>query len=68
MAKPSSSPPVKLPIQTLTQANALRDQRYRRTQELRLRTADDIRAFVNDVGLCLLFPVNNIEMPNIYQA
>jgi hypothetical protein len=68
VAKPSSNPQVKLPIQTLSQANTLRDQRYRRSQKLRLRTADDIRGFVNDVGLCLLFPVNNIEIPNVYQA
>jgi hypothetical protein len=56
------------PVITLTRAQALRDARYRRTQKLRLRTPEDIRAFVDDVGLCLLFPVKNIEMPNVYQA
>jgi hypothetical protein len=53
---------------TLTRAQALRDARYRRTQKQRLRTPDDIRAFIEDVGVCLLFPVKGIEMPNVYQA
>lgn len=56
------------PLLTLSQANALRDGRYRRKPNLRLRNAQDIRGFVDDVGLCLLFPVQNIEMPNVYQA
>ena len=53
---------------TLAKATALRDQRYHRTQKLRLRTPQAIRQFVEDVGLCLLFPVNTLETPNIYQA
>jgi hypothetical protein len=53
---------------TLAQALAARNTRYRRLRNLRLRNADDIREFVDDVGLCLLFPVQGIEMPNVYQA
>ncbi len=56
------------PLLTLTQANAQRDRRYCRRPNLRLRNVEDIRRFVADVGLCLLFPVQTIEMPNIYQA
>lgn len=55
-------------ILTLEEANARRDRRYRRQPNLRLRTADDIYHFVDDVGLCLLFPAKGIEMPNVYQA
>ena len=55
-------------VMTLAKATALRDQRYRRTLKLRARTPEAIRQFVDDVGLCLLFSVNNIEMPNVYQA
>jgi hypothetical protein len=46
----------------------LRERRYRRTPALQCRNADDIRDFVNDVGICLLFPIQKIEMPNIYHA
>lgn len=46
----------------------MRNARYRRARNLRLRDADGIREFVNDVGLCLLFPVQGLEMPNVYQA
>ncbi len=53
---------------TLIQANARRDRRYCRRPNLRLRNVEDIRRFVADVGLCLLFPVQTIEIPNIYQA
>ncbi len=33
-----------------------------------MKRADDIRAFVGETGVCLLFPVRGIEMPNVYQA
>jgi hypothetical protein len=46
----------------------LRDDRYRRKHALRLTNEDDIRAFVNEVGLCMLFPVNGVELPNVYQG
>ena len=53
---------------TLAQAKAQRDRRYCRRPNLRLRNAEDIRRFVDDVGLCLLFPVQNVEFPSLYQA
>ena len=55
-------------IITLAQALARRNRRYHRTPGLRLRTAADIQQFVDEVGLCLLFPVQGIESPNVYQA
>ena len=55
-------------LYTLTQAKALRDQRYHRKPGLRLRNVEDIRQFVAEVELCLLFPVQTLEMPSLYQA
>ena len=59
-----------VPKQTLTlaQAQALRNRRYHRTPGLRLRNADDIRKFVDDVGICLLFAAKGIEIPSVFQA
>ncbi|MCS6846333.1 MAG: crosslink repair DNA glycosylase YcaQ family protein [Anaerolineae bacterium] len=55
---------------TLTRAQiaALRNDRYHRRRDKRLASAEDIRAFVNEAGVCLLFPVQGIELPNVYQA
>jgi len=53
---------------TLAPANTRRTQRYRRTKPQRLQTPEAIREFVDDVGLCLLFPAQGLEMPNVYQA
>jgi hypothetical protein len=53
---------------TLAEANALRERRYHRKLDLRLTSQQDIRAFVDEVGACLLFPAKGIEMPNVYQA
>ena len=47
---------------------AERERRYRRLSALRCQNVDDIRNFVNDVGICMLFPVQGIEMPNVYHA
>ena len=53
---------------TLAQATKLRTQRYRHTKLQRLQTPEAIRQFVDDVGLCLLFPAQGLELPNVYQA
>ena len=45
-----------------------RDRRYHRMPALRCTTDDDIRAFVRDIGVCLLFPVKGVELPSVYQA
>lgn len=53
---------------TRAQLEAARNRRYRRSAQLRCKSPEDIRAFVDDVGLCLLFPVQGVEIPNVYQA
>lgn len=53
---------------TLKQIEAMRNERYHRRRDLRLTREEDIRHFVNDAGVCLLFPAQGIEMPNVYQA
>jgi hypothetical protein len=53
---------------TLKSVEALRNERYHRRRDIRLTSEDAIRRFVNDAGVCLLFPAQGIEMPNVYQA
>ncbi len=45
-----------------------RNLRFRRKPGLRCRNEEDIRAFVEDVGFCLLFNVNGVTAPTVYQA
>ena len=47
---------------------AQRDRRYRRRPELRLRTEEDAANFVDEVGLCVLFPVQGMELPSLWEA
>lgn len=53
---------------TTAAAAKLRKERYRQTRLLRLQNAEAIQQFVNDVGVCLLFPAQGLEIPNVYQA
>lgn len=53
---------------TLKHIEALRNERYRRRRDIRLTSTDDIHRFVDNAGVCLLFPAQGIEMPNVYQA
>lgn len=53
---------------TLKHIEALRNERYHRRRDLRLTNENDIRRFVDDAGVCLLFSAQGIEMPNVYQA
>jgi hypothetical protein len=46
----------------------LRNERYHRLPSLRLRTEDDAVRFVDEVGFCLLFPVQRIELPSLWEA
>jgi hypothetical protein len=41
---------------------------YRRTPERRLRTVEDARVFVEEVGFCHFWPIKSIEMPNLFHA
>jgi hypothetical protein len=53
---------------TREQTLALRDRRYHCTPALRLRHEDDAVAFVDEVGFCLLFGDQSIEMPTLWGA
>lgn len=44
-----------------------REARYRRRMSLRVTTPAEAKAFVDDVGFCLLFPTQ-IEMPSLWDA
>ena len=41
---------------------------YRRTPERRLRTVEDARAFVEEVGFCFFWPIKGAELPNLFHA
>ncbi|MBU0493388.1 MAG: winged helix DNA-binding domain-containing protein [Chloroflexi bacterium] len=47
---------------------AWRDRRYRRRPDLKVQTEAEARVFVDEVGLCLLFPVQGIELPSLWTA
>ncbi|MFQ6058429.1 MAG: DNA glycosylase AlkZ-like family protein [Anaerolineae bacterium] len=55
---------------TLTQAQVeqLRNERYHRLPARRLRSEDDAVRFVDEVGFCLLFPVQGMELPSLWEA
>lgn len=47
---------------------AERDRRYRRQIGLRLRSEEEAARFVDEVGLCVLFPVQRMELPSLWEA
>jgi hypothetical protein len=47
---------------------AAREARYRRRMNLRITSQEQAQEFVNDVGFCYLFPIQNIEMPSLWDA
>jgi hypothetical protein len=46
----------------------VREHNYRRTPERRLRTVEDARAFVDEVGFCHFWPIKGVETPNLFHA
>lgn len=50
------------------QLTRLRDERYRCKPSLRLRSEQDAVRFVNEIGLCYLWPITGIEMPSLWAA
>ncbi len=46
----------------------LREHHYRRTPQRRLRTPDEARAFVEEVGFCHFWPIVGAELPNLFHA
>jgi hypothetical protein len=57
-------------MKTLTKHDVhdLRAARYRRRMDLRVTTRDQAVEFVNEVGFCFLFPIQNVEMPSLWDA
>jgi len=47
---------------------AERDRRYRRRTEIRVGTEEEAARFVDEVGLCILFPVQRMELPSLWEA
>jgi hypothetical protein len=47
---------------------SLREQRYRRRMNLRVTTPTQAIEFVDDIGFCFLFPIQNVEMPSLWDA
>ena len=45
-----------------------RAEQYRQRPHLRVGTKEDALAFLNDVGLCLLFSASDIELPSLWGA
>ena len=45
-----------------------REFNYRRTSERRVRTIEEARAFVEEVGFCHFWPIKGVEMPNLFRA
>jgi len=54
-----------LTAQTLIARRALR---YRQAPHLRIRNEAEALAFLNDVGLCLLFSAQDVELPTLWGA
>ncbi|HZY45692.1 MAG TPA: hypothetical protein VFF70_13180, partial [Anaerolineae bacterium] len=55
---------------SLTKASitSAREARYRRRMNLRVKTQAEASEFVQDVGFCFLFPIQNVEMPSLWDA
>ena len=68
--EPAPAPPPAAERATLSwhEIAAWRDRRYRRQGERRLRSEDQARQFVDEVGFCFLFPAPGVEMPSLWEA
>lgn len=53
---------------TVEQIDTLRAERYRQRPNLRVNTEQEALAFLNDVGLSLLFSAADIELPSLWGA
>ncbi|MBN1642863.1 MAG: hypothetical protein JXA09_16625 [Anaerolineae bacterium] len=47
---------------------AQRAARYRCTPERRVRTVEEARAFVDEIGFCHFWPIKGVESPNLFWA
>ncbi len=55
-------------ILTLDEIEHHREFNCRRTPERRVRTIEEARAFVEEVGFCHFWPIKGIELPNLFHA
>ena len=46
----------------------LRELNYRRTRNRRIKTVEEARTFVDEVGFCHFWPIKGIETPNLFHA
>ncbi len=53
---------------TLDEIKRQREYNYRRTPERRVRTLEQARAFVEEVGFCHFWPIKGAELPNLFHA
>lgn len=53
---------------TLDQIESIRDIRYHRTPELRLKSEQEALQFINEVGFCFLFGDRDVEIPTLWAA
>lgn len=53
---------------TLDILREMRAERYRQRPHLRVRTEEEALSFLNDVGLCLLFSAQEVELPSLWGA
>jgi hypothetical protein len=53
---------------TLDEIKRQREFNYRRTPERRVRTLEEARAFIEEVGFCHFWPIKGIELPNLFHA
>lgn len=45
-----------------------RELNYRRTPDRRVRTPEEARAFVEEMGFCHFWPIKGVELPNLFHA
>ncbi len=53
---------------TSKQIDLIRTHTYRRTKERRVQTIEQAERFVNEVGFCFFWPIQGVELPNLFHA
>lgn len=53
---------------TSKQIDLIRAHTYRRTKDRRVQTIEQAERFVNEVGFCFFWPIQGVELPNLFHA
>ena len=53
---------------TIDEIRRQRAFNYRRTSVRRVRTPDEARTFIDEVGFCHFWPIKGVELPNLFHA